>query len=349
MRLPGAVPVWSLVLPTLLALPQPTTAPAQGRGQCSSSEIAAVADSVAAAFDVHQFVFIGSTHGRKKSHDFALCLLSRPAFQQRATDVLVEWANPVHQPLVDRYLLRLEPVAMESLRRVWLDTDAPDLWGRTSLIPEFYSTVRAINTGLAPSRRLRILGGSEPIDWSRVSSSADLAVYPFKNNWAAHAIAEHFAPTPGRRLLVIYGDAHIHHAGGFLMAELAGRVDRAQRFVVGTIASLEEQDRERIARLRDSSRPFYRSTRDLPASVPAPEALFYVRERPLGDHVDAIVYLGPEPDRDLSRSVELTPQERSELDRRALLRGDSRQLMGLRLENRARWFQTHPNDLPARP
>ena len=86
---------------------------------------AAAADSVAAQFDSHQFVFMGSTHGWKKQHDFQLCLLSRPAFQRRVTDVMVEWANPVYQNLVDRYLIRLEPIPIDSLAPVWIDTDAP--------------------------------------------------------------------------------------------------------------------------------------------------------------------------------------------------------------------------------
>src|SRR4026208_1960665 len=76
---------------------------------------AAVADSVAAQFDTHQFVFMGSTHGWKKQHDFQLCLLSRQAFQRRVTDVMVEWANPIYQNLVDRYLLELEPIPIDSL------------------------------------------------------------------------------------------------------------------------------------------------------------------------------------------------------------------------------------------
>ena len=69
---------------------------------CGSPQLAAVADSVAASFDKHQFVFISSTHGSKKPHDFLLCLLSRPSFQQRVTNVLVEWASPVQQPEIDR-------------------------------------------------------------------------------------------------------------------------------------------------------------------------------------------------------------------------------------------------------
>lgn len=215
------------------------SASAEPSAACRSNALAEVADRVAAAFDTHQFVFIGSTHGGEKSHDFLLCLLSRPAFQSRVTDVLVEWANPVHQTLVDRYLLKLDPVPRESLRAVWIDTDAPQLWGRLPLIPQFYDAVRSINERLAPARRIRVLGGCEPIDWSSVTSATDVASYPFKNNWAAHVIAKHFASDPERRLLVVYGDGHIHHNGGAMMGNLYATVDRAKLFVVGTIEALE--------------------------------------------------------------------------------------------------------------
>lgn len=123
-----ALAVMVLLVPSnARAVDQPVT-PA-----CSSNVIAAVADSVAVAFDAHQFIFIGSTHGGKKSQDFLLCVLSRPSFQRRATDVLVEWANPVHQAQIDRYLLRLDTIPPELLSRAWLDTDAPQLWGRLPL------------------------------------------------------------------------------------------------------------------------------------------------------------------------------------------------------------------------
>lgn len=316
---------------------------------CRSNALAEVADRVAAAFDTHQFVFIGSTHGGEKSHDFLLCLLSRSAFHSRVTDVLVEWANPVHQTLVDRYLLELDPVPRESLRAVWLDTDAPQLWGRLPLIPQFYDAVRSINERLAPARRIRVLGGCEPIDWSSVTSATDVASYPFKNNWAAHVIAEHFASDPERRLLVVYGDGHIHHNGGAMMGNLHATVDRAKLFVVGTIEALESEDAQHVARLGDPTRPFFASGERLPSSGPYPGRLFYAREEPLANYVDAVVFLGPEPDRDLTNQLELSEHESAEVDRRNAIKGDLRQLMQMRRESRDRWFRSHPDDLPPDP
>lgn len=316
---------------------------------CRSDALANVADRVAAAFETHQFVFIGSTHGGEKSHDFLLCLLSRPAFQSRATDVLVEWANPVHQTLVDRYLLELDPVPRESLKAVWLDTDAPHLWGRLPLIPQFYDAVRSINQQLAPARRIRVLGGSAPIDWSNVTSATDIASYPFKNNWAAHVITEHFASDPERRLLVVYGDGHIHHNGGTMMGNLYAAVDRAKLFVVGTIDALESEDAQHVARLGDPTRPFFASGERLPPAGPYPRRLFYAREEPLADYVDAVVFLGPKPDRDLTNQMELSERESAEVDRRDAIKGDLRQLMQMRQNNRDRWFHPHPDDLPPDP
>lgn len=153
------------------AAPEPESA-------CSSAPLAAVADRIAVAFDDHQFVLLGSTHGGAKRHQLLLCLLSRPAFQERVRDVLVEWANPVHQEVVDRYLLGLEEVPAEALRRVWVETDGPGLWGRLPLIPELYAAVRGINEGLPAGRRIRVLGGSEPVDWGRLERAEDVASRP---------------------------------------------------------------------------------------------------------------------------------------------------------------------------
>jgi len=315
---------------------------------CGSAEVAAVADSVAAAFDAHQFVFIGSTHGGKKAHDFLLCLLSRPAFQQRVTDVLVEWANPVHQTLMDRYLLTLDQVPEDSLRQVWFDTDYPQLWARLPQIPEFFAAAQAINMRLDPARRIRVLGGCEPVNWAAVRTSDDIAASPFKTNWAAHVITEHFAVRPDQRLLVVYGDGHIHHNGGTLMSDLEAKLDRAKLFVIGTISDLDAGESERVALFGDPTRPSFIVARNFPSSRPYPKDLFYAGSDLLASHVDAVAYLGPDPDRDLSNSIELTEAQRAELARRDGLKGDLRRLMQLRFGHRDIWFRTHPNDIPKR-
>jgi hypothetical protein len=317
-------------------------------GGCASM-LADIADQVAAEFDRRQFIFIGSTHGGKKTQDFLHCLLSRPRFQARVTDVLVEWANPVHQKLMDRYLLALEEVPPAVLARVWFDTDAPQLWASMPQMAEFFATVRAINARLEPGKRIRVLGGCEPIDWSAVRTADDIASQPFKNNWASHVISEHFGSQPDRRLLVVYGDAHIHHSGGFMMSALEGQLGRGRLFVVGTISDLSPEEADRVAKLGDPTRPFFVGVERFPTAGPYPRALFYARVGELSRYVDAVVYLGPEPDRDLSKSIALSAKQREELAARDSLRGDARQLMKRRLAQRNLWFRSHPDDLPNRP
>jgi hypothetical protein len=308
---------------------------------------ATIADSVAAQFDTHQFVFMGSTHGWKKQHDFQLCLLSRPAFQRRVTDVMVEWGNPVHQNLVDRYLLKLEPIPIDSLAPVWIDTDAPDLWGRLTLMPAFYQAVRGINERLEPARRIRVIGGCEPIDWSKVQTQEDVARYAYKSNWAAHVIMEHYAPEPSHKLFVIYGEGHVNRRGT-LTAEARQKVSLDQWFMVGVIRERGADDSP-IAKMGDPAQPFYVGTASLPSAPPYPRDLALAREQPLASVMSAIVYLGPEPDRSMSHAVDLTPAQQAEVARRNQIKGDLRQLMQLRYGNRADWFRAHPDDIPPRP
>jgi hypothetical protein len=340
----------SISLLSIVLVASSSRVASQGTPQASASPaMAAVADDLAAAFDEHRFVFLGSTHGDAKIHEFLLCLLSRPAFQRRVTDVLVEWGNPVHQRLVDRYLLTLEPVPEIELGAVWFDTDYPLLWARLPQIPQFYAAVRAINQGLEPARRIRVLGGCEPVDWSTVRTAVDLARYPYKNNWAAHVVAEHFALQPEKRLLVVYGDRHIDHDAGPLMLALEEKIDRAQLFTIGTIRALESGEKELVARLGDPSRPFLLGAPGLPALESSPRDLFYARPDSLASFFDAVLYLGPEADRDLSNSLELSAAQRAELARREAILGDYQVAMKSRLASRALWFERHPQDLPERP
>jgi hypothetical protein len=273
--------------------------------------------------------------------------LSRQAFQRRVTDVMVEWANPVYQNLVDRYLLKLEPIPIDSLAPVWINTDAPNLWGRLTLMPAFYEAVRALNERLEPARRIRVIGGCEPIDWSKVQTQVDVARYPFKSNWAAHVIMEHYAPEPSRKLFVIYGEGHVNRRGT-LTAEARQKVSLEQWFMVGVIRERGAEG-TLIARLGDSAQPFYAGTDRLVAVPPYPRDLSVAREQPLASVMNAVVYLGPVPDRSMSHAVELTPAQQAEVARHDQIKGDLRQLMPLRYGHRADWFRTHPNDIPPRP
>ena len=104
-----------------------------------------------------------------------------------------------------------------------------------------------------------------------------------------------------------------------------------------------------IARLGDPAEPFYAGTAKLNASPPYPRDLSIARQQPLASAMNAVVYLGPEPDRSMSHTVALTPTQQAEVARHDQIKGDLKQLMQLRYGHRADWFRAHPSDIPPRP
>jgi hypothetical protein len=250
---------------------------------------------------------------------------------------------------VDRSLLKLEAVPEEELRAAWFDTDSPDLWARLPQIPAFYAKVREINARLEPARRIRVLGGNDPMDWSTMRSAEDIAKIPFRTNWVAHVLLDHYLPNPNQKCLVVYGDGHIYHNHGDIANDMTRNVERSKIFVVGTILDLKPNERELVARLGDPARPFYIEGEALPKGGPYPNDLFYSKGDPLLDHMDCVAYLGPEPDPDLRNKIDFTAAQKAEFERRAAVRGDMKELMKLRFAHRAEWFRAHPKDIPERP
>lgn len=327
-----------------------TVAPVQRN--CADEAAAATADSVASRFDHHQFVFIGSTHGDVKIEEFLVCLVSRPAFSQRVTDIVVEWASSGHQSLIDRYILALDPLPDDSLTPIYFDTDAPTLWTTLPQVRRFVETLRDVNSMLPVAKRIRLVGGNEGIDWSRVQVAEDLAPYPYKTNLVPHLLVEHLARTRGNRTLVVYGDCHIHYQGNNFMGDLEAALGRAKLFVVGRIGELVPAERAFLAAVGNPEKPFFVSADRFPANLDGPPSLRVCsgeRSPRLADYMDAFVYLGSRPDRSLIGSIPLTAAQQRELDRRSSIKSDPRRTMRARYQGRDRWFLAHPNDLPPRP
>jgi hypothetical protein len=322
-------------------------------GQCSNPAAATAADALAAKFDTHQFVLIGSTHGDAKIEEFLRCLISRPAFQQRATDIVVEWASSSlpNQRLLDRYVLNLEEIHAEQLTPIWFDTDYPTMWATLPQVRQFLDALREVNKTLPAGKRIRLVGGNDPTDWSKVKVTEDLAPYPFKTNFMQHLLIEHLAKSPGNKTLVVYGDAHIRLQRSTFMGEVEAAVGRGQLFIVGRIGELRPDERAYLAAIGDPSRPFFVESRNFP-NVPWPKSLrvnLEERSERLADYIDAFVYLGPEPDRDLTGSIKLSDAQQRELARRNTINSDPQRSMRARFQNRELWFRAHPNDIPLRP
>jgi hypothetical protein len=320
---------------------------------CGSAALAKAADTLAAKFDAHQFVFIGSTHGDAKIEEFLICLVTRPAFQKRATDILTEWASSGHQQLLDRYLLKLEPVPAGGLDPVFLDTDSPTLWTTLPPIRQTIETLREVNRALPPGKRIRLIAGNEGIDWQRVRAPEDFAAYPYKTNLMEHLLPEHLANEPGNRTLVVYGEAHIRYRGRNFMGEFESAPGRNKLFVVGTIRELQPDERSYLAAAGDPAAPFFADVSRFPTDKPWPNSLRTWHEEqqsePLKSYMDGVLYLGPDRDRDVRGAIPLSEPQQRELDRREALRSDRQRVMRSRSQGRQQWFRAHPKDFPPRP
>ena len=319
---------------------------------CASPAASAAAEALAAKFDDHQFVFIGSTHGDLKIEEFLMCLVSRPAFRQRVTDIVVEWASSGHQLLLDRYILTLDEVAVDDLAPIWLDTDTPTMWTTLPQVRRFVETLRQVNRTLPAAKRMRLVGGNDGVDWTKVRVPEDLAPYPFKTNFIPHLIMEHLAKASGNRTLVVYGDGHIRYKGNNFMGDLEASLGRAKLFVVGRIGELRADERAYLAAVGDPGRPFFVEARRFPTTIPWPPSLrisMEERSERLADYIDAFVYLGPEPDKDLTGSLPLSAGQQRELARRASIMSDPQRTMRARYQGHDQWFRAHPDDVPPRP
>jgi hypothetical protein len=345
----------ALTLAVVASLPgsRKETGGARSQALCRDEAMAKTADSLAARFDEHQFVFIGSTHGDLKIEEFLTCLVSRPAFTARVTDIVAEQVSSAQQQTLDRYVLGLESIPAESVASIWFDTDAPTLWTTLPQVRRTLEILRGVNRTMPVAKRIRLVGGNEGIDWSRVKAVDDLAPYPFKTNLIPHLLVEHLAKEPGNRTLVVYGDCHIHWKGNNFMGDLEAALGRARLFVVGCINELVPAERAFLTAVGSPEKPFFAAVDHVPSNIAAPASLLVCkgeRSGALSDYLDGFVYLGPEPDRSLLGSIPLTAAQLTELERRSNIgRADPQRTMRARFSGRDQWFAAHPKDFPRRP
>lgn len=170
------------------------------------------------------------------------------------------------------------------------------------------SKLLEVNQTLPSARRIRLVGGNQGVDWTKVRVVEDLAPYPYKTNLMPHLIIEHLAKTPGNRTLVVYGDGHIRHQGNNFMGDLEYALGRAKLYVVGRIGDLDPAEHKYLLAVGDPKKPFFVDAARFPSGMPWPSSLRVSaeeRSERLADYIDGFVYLGPEPDKGSTGSIPL--------------------------------------------
>src|SRR5262249_45958932 len=129
-------------------------------------------EGIVGAFTSHPVVAIAEVHAVRQAGDFYVELVRDPAFQRTVDDIVVEFASGPSQALLDRYVVDAADVPAESLRSIWRDTTKLVSWD-SPVYARWLAAIRDVNRARPAGRKLRVLAGDTPIDWSRMRTHED--------------------------------------------------------------------------------------------------------------------------------------------------------------------------------
>ncbi|MGH9217918.1 MAG: hypothetical protein ACRD1W_01375 [Vicinamibacterales bacterium] len=201
-------------------------------------------DGVIDALRAHQLVAITDPHGNAGMRDFLRRLVADPRFADTVNDIVLEVGNARYQALVDDYV-NGAPVDEYALAEAWLNTTVPN---QISADIELFRLVRGINAKRPTDRRLRLLLGDPPIDWSAVNTRADHFVFLAQRDSYPAALVQTQVVAKGRKALIIYGHGHFQRRnvgsnfemGDWRAETIVSLIERAGPTRVFTIWHLEE-------------------------------------------------------------------------------------------------------------
>ncbi len=123
---------------------------------------------VIAAFDRFNLVGLGERHGVFEDSQFRLRLIRDPEFSRKVNDVVIEFGNPRYPSVLDQFVGG-EDVSHAELSKVWQDTTqrGSGIWN-SPIYEDLIVAVRSVNAISPPKKRLRVLAGDYPIDWSEL-------------------------------------------------------------------------------------------------------------------------------------------------------------------------------------
>jgi hypothetical protein len=181
-----------------------SNASTQGNAQ---SLVRDATDVIAEALRSHRLVVISEHHWSVPVHELLLRIIADPKLSGLVDDVVVEFGNPLYQGIIDRYIAG-DPVPADSVRLAWRNTTQLLAWD-SPLYERFYESVRVLNASRPSSRRIRLLAGDPPIDWSRTTRAQDIPrTYGFRDIETI-GMLEREVLAKGRRALVIIGEEHV--------------------------------------------------------------------------------------------------------------------------------------------
>ena len=185
----------------LLALPSSTAIAAP------PPKAVKAADGIFTAFQTHPLVGLGEWHGLAQELDFYAALVRDPRFASEVGNIVLEIGGAAQQAVVDRYV-NGENLPYSELRRVWTDVVGwlPTVTFMGSI--NLYATIREVNRGLPPEKRIKVWLGEPPIDWSTIKTKADWDPLVVQRDSYPAQLIEKEILAKGKKALLIYGTGH---------------------------------------------------------------------------------------------------------------------------------------------
>ncbi len=282
------------------------------------------AKAILAAFDKYEIVGMDAAHGNKDIDDLILHLLRDPRFPTKVNDIVVECGNSLYQRILDRYITG-EEVPLPEVQNVWRNTTQP-MCSVSGFYEILFPLVRRINERLSPEKRLRVLAGDPPLDWSKVKDQSEVMLDRDAN---IAAVMKKEVLTKKRKALMLFGTMHLYHRNMTAPRGLESAVERYEMnypgitFVIGTaIVSTNPISAQTIEEMnrRMASWPVPSLVQNLKGSWLSDVDQYYFSKM-----VDAYLYLGPadlmlaEP---RPAEIFLDKEYMAELRRRAEIIGD---------------------------
>jgi hypothetical protein len=158
------------------------------------------------AFQSHDIVMLGETHGNKQEYQWLRALVSSPEFADSVDDIVMEFGNSLYQQAVDRYVSG-ENVPVEEIQGAWRDTVA-SVGPPSPVYESLYQAVREVNLKRKSKHQIRILCGDPNIDWKQVKEANDILPYLKTRDRSYARVVETEVIAKHRRALLIMGTFH---------------------------------------------------------------------------------------------------------------------------------------------
>jgi hypothetical protein len=160
------------------------------------------------AFQTHNVVALGEPHMIEQGHALRVALVNDPRFPRVVNDIVWECGTARYQGVMDRYMAG-EPVSDAELRETWRNTvGSINVVCDLPIYEAFIREVKAVNDRLPAERKVRVLLGDPPIDWSVIKDAQELIKWAEQRSTHAADLINREVIARKRRALVIYGDAH---------------------------------------------------------------------------------------------------------------------------------------------